>query len=248
MIDQTSSEQPIEDFERFSNPDELAKQAVDLVYADKGEGVVEYKGQNPTIKDIFDLTRNPETNKFRAVAVPIDQMPVALKQILNFVGELDYVARYTDEIVFSPVLRITGDYILEAGSTISPKNSIDGAVNMRAIRDAQIRPDKRIMFINIGKRVAGQMQPREEFEMYDRIVHEARHREALEKITNDQESFDNRDNIALMERIAYQRQIKVLNRLSQAYAQKGLTNDVIYLYLKDRINHTQIILDALDAI
>lgn len=226
--------------------DIVAEKPVDLIYADEGEGVVEYKGQNPTIRDIFDLAKNPQTGKYRAVAVPVSQMPVELKQLLGFVGEMDYVAQFTDEIVFSPVLRGSGSYVPDRSAVPSTEESVGGAViNMKEVRDASIRPGKRILFINIGKMVEGQMQPREEVEMFDRVVHETRHRETIEKVAKGQEPTENRDNIVLMERVAYQRQMTVLQRLTQAYEQRGMTNNAIYLYLQDKIGEVQVQLDAI---
>src|SRR5437870_2593101 len=72
----------------------------EIIFADEGEKVINHQGGRPKIREIFDLARNPDTKKYRAVAVPINKIPTELYQILSFVDEMDYVAQYTDEIIF----------------------------------------------------------------------------------------------------------------------------------------------------
>lgn len=217
-----------------------------LVYTDKGEGVIEYRGSNPTIKEIFDLTRNPSSRKHRAVAVSVHDIPVELKKILEFIREQEYVAAFTDEIVFSPILRGKG-YVPDRNAVPATEESVGGAViNMESVTDQHVRPGKKIMFINIGKMVEGQIQPREEIEMFDRIVHEARHRETIENVASGREPVENRDNPVLFEKPAFQKQLDALKTLSKAYEERGLVNNVLYLYLRDRIKEVTTQLDTLN--
>lgn len=218
-----------------------------LIYADRNEGVIECQSENPSIKEVFDLTINPQTGKYRAVAVNIHRLPIELRKILEFVGKLDYVTRYTDEIIFSPILRAKGGFVPDRSAVTAPEQSIAGAViNMESVYDQHIRPGRRIMFINIGKLVDGILQPREEVEMFDRIVHEARHRETIEKVANGEEPSQNLYDKTLFERPAYEMQLEVLSKVIEAYEERGLVNNALYLYLLDRLEEVKTQLNALN--
>lgn len=218
-----------------------------LTYADRGEGVIEYQSDNPSIQEVFDLTKNTKTGENRAVAVNIRHIPAELRKILEFVGELDYVARYTDEIIFSTILRGKGGYVPDNSTVPTTEQSVGGAViNMESVNDQHIRPGKRIMFINIGKLVEGKLLPREEVEMFDRIVHEARHRETIERVVDGEEPPQNRDNEVLFERPAYEKQLEVLSKVVKAYEERGLVNNALYLYLQDRVEEVRTQLGVLN--
>jgi len=235
-------------FLEFGNPEHLTYDDEELlIYTDRGEDLIEYQGKNPSIQEIFDLTINPQTGKNRAVAVDIQHIPVELRKILEFVGELDYVTQYTDEIIFSPVLRGKGGYVPDKDAATATEKSIGGAViNIESVIDQHIRPGKRIMFINIGKLIEGKLHPREEVEMFDRIVHEARHRETIEKVANGKEPIQNLDNEVLIEKPAYEKQLEVLTKVVKAYEDRGLVTNVLYLYLQDRVEEIKIQLKALN--
>jgi hypothetical protein len=218
-----------------------------LTYADENEGIFECEVKNPTIKDVFDMSRNPETGKYRGVAVDIRNMPVELRNILVFLGELDYVKTYTDEIVFSPILRGKGGYVPNREIVTPTEQSVNGAIiNMESVIDQHIRPGKRIMFVNIGKDVEGIMQPVDEVEIFDTIIHESRHRETIEKISKGEEPVENRVNLVKFEKPAYEKQLQVLEKLAKVYEQRGLTSDALYLFLLDRVNEIKNQLDAIN--
>lgn len=218
-----------------------------LTYADENEGVIECKIENPTIEDVFNMSRNPNTGKYRGVAVNVRNIPVELRNILEFVGQLEYVKKYTDEIVFSPILRGKGGYVPNREIVTPTDQSVSGAIiNMESVIDQHIRPGKRIMFINIGKEVEGKMQPTHEVEVFDTIVHEAQHRETIEKVAKGEEPVENRENLVKLERPAYEKQLQVLEKLAKVYEQRGLTNDAIYLFLLDRVTKIKSQLDAIN--
>ncbi|MBI2636542.1 hypothetical protein HYW84_04450 [Candidatus Peregrinibacteria bacterium] len=203
---------------------------------------------------MFDFCHNPETGKVRAVAVSTRNLPNDVASILRFVGALDEVQEHTDEIVFSPVLRGNTGYIpdpetvrraKEATGNTDP-HSVSGAViNMHQVEDGHFRPGKRIMFINIGKLVDGKMQPRLEVEVFHKIVHESRHRATIAAVASGKEPPENRDNILLLERVAYEREMEVLRKLLQEYEKRGMVDNTVYRYL---VSHTKDIERQLVAI
>ncbi len=163
-----------------------------FVFADPGETMYEVAGPVSSMDDLFNTHINPETGNIRALIVNTEHLPPDLTLILGAIQMLvddqwitarDFVARYVDEVIFTPRL----EAVVDDMPRDAEPSQIAGLVQPN---ETTYRPGKRTMYVNPafynewidepGSRV-GHFFSRDPIGIAQTIVHEAAHLEIFQK-------------------------------------------------------------------
>lgn len=212
----------------------------EVVVSDPDEKIIEMNATNWQLPEVFEKFSNPKTHRLRPVAIKVEELPRDVRCLLTITEMMEDIARYTEEILFCPILRQKGARIptLE-GSPKDYPNIIGGLAPIEKVTDVTWRPGKRILLVNNGRVTHSNYHSEDAVSICGIAVHEADHRKILELVKRGRLHSSHLSNRATLEMSAYTAQKTFLQRLEKNLEHRGFAQVHIQRNLEHLLHQTR---------